>query len=176
DSIPMTTRPGDAVRAPDQVDLDAARAQLGLEDRALLELGQALQDCGYRFTTISPASHERVMQRPGQRFARDLRDVFGWSRPFRDDLLPTAMLSLLRSAAALKPVASGWCSTVRFSTLRCGNRDELFVHSAYPTQATDAVFFGPDTYRFVRAIRGALAEHAPVQRALDLGCGAGAGA
>ena len=39
-------------------------------------------------------------------------------------------------------------SAVRFSTI--GN--QLFVHSAFPTEQADAVFFGPDTYRFARAI------------------------
>ena len=31
------------------------------------------------------------------------------------------------------------------------------VHSAFPTIAADAVFFGPDTYRFATAIRAAMA-------------------
>ena len=50
----------------------------------------------------------------------------------------------------------------------------LFVHSAYPTSGEDAVFFGPDTYRFAQAI--AALPPAPVRRAVDIGCGAGPGA
>jgi methylase of polypeptide subunit release factors len=69
-----------------------------------------------------------------------------------------------------------WQSLVRMSSLD----GELFLHSAYPTSASDSVFFGPDTYRFARTIRAALAERTrntqPVHRAIDIGCGAGPGA
>ena len=56
---------------------------------------------------------------------------------------------------------------------------QLFVHSAYPTDHADAVFFGPDTYRFAKMISGAVAE-LPAHRAerwriLDVGAGSGAG-
>jgi methylase of polypeptide subunit release factors len=53
------------------------------------------------------------------------------------------------------------------------------VHSAYPTKQDDAVFFGPDTYRFARFIQQGLAtRYLPVGlpiRILDVGCGSGAG-
>ena len=68
-----------------------------------------------------------------------------------------------------------WQSLVRVSSLD----NELFVHSAYPTVAADSVFFGPDTYRFARAIKAALATRnptTPVRRGVDIGCGAGPGA
>ena len=48
------------------------------------------------------------------------------------------------------------------------------MHSAYPTEAADAVFFGPDTYRFAQAIEAGLPRR--VRRAVDIGCGAGPGA
>ena len=68
-----------------------------------------------------------------------------------------------------------WQSLIRVSSLD----NELFVHSAYPTVAADSVFFGPDTYRFARAIKTALATRDPtiaVRRGVDIGCGAGPGA
>ena len=68
-----------------------------------------------------------------------------------------------------------WQSTVRMSTLD----GENFFHSAYPTTAADSVFFGPDTYRFARAIKTVLRERPskkPIRRAIDIGCGAGPGA
>lgn len=69
-----------------------------------------------------------------------------------------------------------WQCLVRMSSLE----GELFLHSAYPTIAADSVFFGPDTYRFARAIKSTLAERNttifPVRRAVDIGCGAGPGA
>jgi methylase of polypeptide subunit release factors len=53
----------------------------------------------------------------------------------------------------------------------------LYFHSAYPTTADDSVFFGPDTYRFVRQLQLALPSLAAgLQRCADIGCGAGAGA
>src|SRR5690606_6503228 len=52
----------------------------------------------------------------------------------------------------------------------------LFLHSAWPTLASDAVFFGPDTYRFANAITEFLTAGACVRRAVDIGCGAGPGA
>jgi len=48
------------------------------------------------------------------------------------------------------------------------------VHSAFPTTKADSVFFGPDTYRFARAILARLDR--PVRRAVDIGAGAGPGA
>jgi methylase of polypeptide subunit release factors len=61
---------------------------------------------------------------------------------------------------------------VRASTLE----GELFLHSAFPTVSSAAVFFGPDTYRFARAIKNnLLSESRSLRRALDLGCGSGAG-
>ena len=44
-------------------------------------------------------------------------------------------------------------SKVRFSSLG----GSLYVHSAFPTSAAEAVFFGPDTYRFAALIARTLA-------------------
>ncbi|RZA14684.1 MAG: SAM-dependent methyltransferase, partial [Lysobacteraceae bacterium] len=64
-------------------------------------------------------------------------------------------------------------SRVRFSRLG----ELLLSHSAYPTTDEDAVFFGPDTYRFARFIKQVL-QRAPWPaggRIADIGCGGGAG-
>jgi methylase of polypeptide subunit release factors len=53
----------------------------------------------------------------------------------------------------------------------------LFAQSAFPTVETDAVFFGPDTYRFVRLVRSALVD-IPSKTGItliDVGTGSGAG-
>ena len=142
-------------------------------DDALLRLARAVQGTGYQFTTTTPATHARINARPENAWARDLGDVFGWSRPFPPDVLPPGLFALMREAGIAEPHGKGWRSQIRLSTLQ----GLLFLHSAYPTVAADAVFFGPDTYRFARAIAAHLERRAPpVHRAVDLGCGAGPGA
>lgn len=137
-------------------------------DAALLRLGKLLRESGYRFTTITPASHARVNARPENAEARGVRDVFGWSRPFSADVLPTEMLELLLDADAVADADGAMKSRVRFST----DGDLLFVHSAFPTTEGDAVFFGPDTYRYLQLLRRM---NPRAQRAVDVGCGSGAG-
>ncbi len=140
---------------------------------ALLELGRELAALGYAFTTVTPKTHERVNARSGNEIARDLRDVLGWSRPFDPSVLPPRVFELLEAAGVLAPEGDLWRSTVRFSAYD----GELFVHSAFPTAAPDSVFFGPDTYRLIDTALACLADRqAPVRRAVDIGCGTGAGA
>ncbi len=140
-------------------------------DTALLRLAEALRDTGYSFVTPTPATIARVNARPGNEWATDLHGVFGWSRPFRDGIVPPAVLAAMQDAGAWSRHPGGARSLLRASSLD----GELFLHSAYPTTAANAVFFGPDTYRYAGAI---LAHHrkAPVMRAADVGCGAGPGA
>jgi release factor glutamine methyltransferase len=140
--------------------------------RALLEIGRELLRLRYEFVTVSPETHRRVNERADQRgqgLARDLRGVFGWNRPFSKGLLSGDLIELLRAAGALAEEGDFFRSRVRFSSLR----GKLFTHSAYPTEEQDAVFFGPDTYRFC-----ALLERWVVtaRRVIDVGCGSGAGA
>ncbi len=143
-------------------------------DDALFRLAAAVRDTGYRFVTVTPATHARVNARPGNAWARGPEDVFGWSRPFRPEILPPALFELMRRAGVAAPHGGdAWRSTVRLSSLG----GELFLHSAFPTAEADAVFFGPDTYRFAAAVEAHLERRSsPVRRAVDLCCGAGPGA
>lgn len=143
----------------------------------LAGLGCALRETGYRFVTPTPETHRRVLARGGQ--ARTLRDVFGWSRPFARGLLSPRLEALAAQAEALSPApgaASGpdgralLRSAVRFSTLG----PLLCAHSAYPTVAADAVFFGPDTYRFAALLEARLGAGA-LGHVADVGCGSGLG-
>lgn len=146
---------------------------MSFDSRALLELGRALRESGYQFTTVTPATHALVNQRPGNEWATDLRGVMGWSRPFRNDLIPPRLLELMHAAGILVPHGEGWRSQVRASTLQ----GQLFFHSAFPTDGAGAVFFGPDTCRFAGAIGRHLASTGgAIHRAVDIGCGAGPGA
>ena len=142
-------------------------------DQALLQLGKRLRADGYRFTCVTPATHARVNARKGAAQAHTLRDVFGWSRPFAPALLSADELSQLQRAELLAGRGELLQSTVRWSTLD----DLLLVHSAYPTEASDAVFFGPDSYRFAQVIHEHL-QRSPrrVEHAVDIGCGTGVGA
>jgi protein-L-isoaspartate O-methyltransferase len=150
------------------VDLDAP-------DRALLELGLHLKRHGYRFTTVTPGSHARVHARadPGP---RSFTAILGWNRPFAVDEVAETDLRRLADAGVLDIVGTTFRSTVRFSTLG----QQLFVHSSFPTEQSDAVFFGPDTYRFARLIGstlGAIKLCRPREpmKILDIGAGSGAG-
>ena len=140
---------------------------------ALALLGRWLQETGYRFTTVTPATHARVNARSGAEAARSLRDVFGWSRPFASGLLPPDALDWLRSAGLLESSGQQLRSKVRFSTLG----KVLYAHSAYPTAQAEAVFFGPDSYRFAALIEAELQTQALAAsaRIVDIGCGAGPG-
>ena len=143
------------------------------DDDALLRLGAWLQQNSYRFVTVTPATHARVNARAGADEAKSLEDVFGWSRPFRPSLLPQPLLTWLEQGDGLEHGAGWLRSKVRFSTFG----DALYMHSAYPTAESDAVFFGPDTYRFAALIQQTLATlvGSRVDCVVDIGCGGGAG-
>ncbi|MDB5973554.1 MAG: SAM-dependent methyltransferase [Nevskia sp.] len=138
--------------------------------QALCSLGRALQQHGYAFTTVTPLTQQRVNARAESAQAHDLAGIFGWSRPFTADAVAAPLLALMREAGVVDSEQGILRATLRASALD----GQLYFHSAYPTTAADAVFFGPDTSRFVRALRCALAvlEQAPL-RAADIGCGAG---
>jgi len=140
-------------------------------DRALAELLRRLDGLGYDFVAPTPATHERVVGRPEMRQARGLRDVFGWSLPFGRALLPEDLADLLDRGGALAKEGALCRSRVRVSRVA----GTLFLHGAFPTDRPDAVFLGPDTYRFVRFVTAELAEPCRVARIVDMGAGAGAG-
>jgi methylase of polypeptide subunit release factors len=145
--------------------------------RALVALGDILQSTGYRFMTVTPATHRRVNRRPENAWARDLRGVLGWSRPFKAGVLPAEVERRLREASLVEPDGEGERALVRASSIG----EHLYFHSAWPTCEDDAVFFGPDTYRYVAALHRSLdaLEHVAgrtIRRAVDIGAGAGPGA
>ena len=141
------------------------------DDRALLELLRLLKARDYRFTTVTPATHARVLARPCER--PGLRDIFGWNRTFAEGDIERDLLDCLSRAGMVEQVGDKLRSKLRVATLG----DQLFLHSAYPTLDPEAVFFGPDTYRFLRFVREQLPrlEREP-RRIVDMGSGSGAGA
>ncbi|MFI5843963.1 methyltransferase [Catenuloplanes sp. NPDC051500] len=149
------------------------RPALAVDGDALLRLGAMLKSTGYTFSTVTPATHARVNRRPENARARSLRDVLGWSRPFGPGVLPDPIVELMDQAGVLDRDGDEWRSRVRFSSYD----GELLVHSAFPTDAADSVFLGPDTYRMADAAAAHVRSRQwPVRRAVDIGCGTGAGA
>lgn len=140
-------------------------------DQDLLQLLAALDARGYRFTTVTPATHARLLARDGDHPARTLRDVFGWNRWFEPSLLPSDILDPLRRAGAVHAHDGRLKSRIRVAAIG----DSLFLHSAFPTDAADSVFFGPDTYRFARLIEQELRGGPAYADIVDIGAGSGAG-
>uniref|UniRef100_A0A914YX34 Methyltransferase small domain-containing protein n=1 Tax=Panagrolaimus superbus TaxID=310955 RepID=A0A914YX34_9BILA len=148
-----------------------------INENELYDLALTLKKDGYHFVTITPASIERVNSRAENVWAKSIIDVLGWSRPFSVEKLPfnNELLDLMKKAGILveNKDKKCWKSLVRISSLN----NELFIHSAFPTENDDSVFFGPDTYRFARVIKSLLNNRKnPVHRGVDIGCGAGPGA
>ena len=144
-------------------------------DAALLALLELLHERNYQFVTPTPATHQRVLGRSRRAKAGDLRGVFGWSMPFRPEDLDPAVLKILIAAEAMERLEDGrFKSKFRVASLR----ETLFLHSAYPTDSPDSVFFGPDSYRFADLIADELANcpRRPGARIVDIGAGAGVGA
>lgn len=128
-----------------------------------------LQSQHYQFITISPASHSAYLKRSGKTQATDLTDIFGWSLPFKASALPDFIFKLLLDNQLLIQQQNLWCSQIRVSSLN----NCLLLHSAFPTSEENAVFFGPDTYRFIYALQNYLNQQQPaIQHAIELCSGA----
>lgn len=136
--------------------------------RALLS---ALDRSGYEFVTITPASHARVAAR-WRGLGAGIRDLFGWSRAVDPASVDNGVLAAARDAGVLFERDGGVAVTVRVSRV-CGR---LFAHSAWPTDAEDSVFLGPDSYRFASFIAANLPLARAGLRVIDIGAGAGVGA
>jgi hypothetical protein len=137
-------------------------------EMALFEVGRALQNEGYRFTAVSPATRATVNARPGNEEAHDLRGVFGWCRPFLPEVLPARLLGALDEAESLARGSSGRLQ----SRIACASfGGQVLVHAHLPVGDPAAVAFGPQSYRFIQLLRRTLGGGG---RLLEVGCGCGA--
>ncbi|NNH01042.1 class I SAM-dependent methyltransferase [Acinetobacter sp. ANC 5414] len=151
--------------------LDAQTSQ----QQALLFLLDFLKQRDYRFTVITPLSHQRILNRNKNTKSNDitLRDIFGRNLAFAEKDLEPELFAILKENQLLHFEAVQWFSNVRVASLD----DELFIHSSFPTIQHDAVFFGPDTYRFVYHLKQYLAGKVQsFKRGLELCCGTSAAA
>jgi hypothetical protein len=140
-------------------------------EEALAELLRLLKDRDYRFVTVTPATHARVLARPAPS-SLDLRDVFGWNRPFDTGDVGSGIVDLLKAADALDVEGGRLCSRVRVASLG----GDVLLHSAFPTDDRNSVFLGPDTYRFARFVDRHLNRFPEAKWLVDMGAGSGAGA
>ena len=138
---------------------------------ALTELLRTLKAADYRFVAVTPATHALVVARPLSS-PPTLRDIFGWSRMFGEGDVDPELMALMRAANALD--RHGGQLKCRFRVASLGG--DLFLHSAFPTVATNSVFFGPDTYRFARFVEQQLPGLGDARWLVDMGSGSGAGA
>lgn len=140
---------------------------------ALIALAQYLKTNQYQFVTPTPTSHARVLQRGSLPITPSLRDIFGWNIDFSLNTIEPVLADLMQQAGVL--IASNHLvkSNVRFSSLG----QHLFVHSKYPTTDADAVFFGPDSYRFARLLKQTIVNlpFKNYKTVVDIGCGSGIG-
>lgn len=135
-----------------------------------IDLLSALKARNYRFITPTPATHARVIAR--KEIGSGLRDVLGWSLPFPPEGIDAEIRDLLFAIDAIEDLGATLRSRVRVSSL--GN--DLFLHSAFPTLAANAVFFGPDSYRFATFIASNLPKLGQHNSIVDIGAGTGVGA
>ncbi len=118
---------------------------------------------------MKPATHARVNARPGNDRGRlpgrsvQLEPAGAWRQPARRRARRQPGGGRARAARRLAKHAA-----------RLDLERAAVLHSAFPTNQSDAVFFGPDTYRFA-AVDTYLAGGRTVRRAVDIGCGAGPG-
>lgn len=141
--------------------------------QALLYLLAFLKQQDYQFTTITPLSHQRILNRKKNELykQRTHQDIFGWNLNFKKTDLDSALFALLQEHQLLQFQEDQYLSQVRVSSLD----GELFIHSAFPTTQQDAVFFGPDTYRFVYHLKQYLAtQPRPFKRVVEMCCGTSA--
>ncbi len=140
-------------------------------DLALGDLLSWLDAQGYGFVTPTPATQAIVCSRADPAQSRDARDVFGWSLPFRPEMVAPDLWDHVQHSGIIRSAEDGMRSWVRVSRVH----GHLFLHSAYPTDEEAAVFLGPDTYRFADFIEAELRDVGAVRRIVDVGTGAGVG-
>lgn len=140
-----------------------------LRRQALLSLLQHLEATGYDFVTPTPSACQTNLAR--RRHGSSLRDVLGWSRIFDERAIDPRVGDWLAAADALEPADGGWRSRLRVSRVR----GRLYLHSAFPTDGENAVFLGPDSYRFADLILREMTDRAAPYMVFDVGAGTGVG-
>src|SRR5688500_8324755 len=87
--------------AVDPIPISEAASLPDPQESALFDLLIHLKTSGYRFTSVTPATHERVLARKTQS-KPTLRDIFGWNRPFAVEDVEPGTLALMQQAGMLR--------------------------------------------------------------------------
>jgi methylase of polypeptide subunit release factors len=143
-------------------------------EQALGELLRYLASQDYDFVTPTPVTHDIVTGRHQGQIRSSLADVLGWNFPFISGTIDAKAEALLRQAGAIDQGPDFCRARIRVA----GLHGHVFVHSGFPTSESDAVFFGPDSYRFADLIERELENlHLPEgAKIVDIGTGSGVGA
>lgn len=141
-------------------------------EAALVDLLSWLDERDHDFVPPAPFSHANRLTQPDLPPPEQRDEIMGWSRSFDPDRADPDLVAMLQRAGMLALEGDRARSRLRAARLQgC-----LFLHSAYPTQAEDSVFLGPDSYRFadfIAAERG----RGPLDGVhVDIGTGAGVAA
>jgi methylase of polypeptide subunit release factors len=147
----------------------------------MVALGRLLQKQNYKFITVTPESHKRILKRK-QSEPITIRDIFGWSKQFPNntDVLDSSMIESLRSNRLLSQSGNDLKSTVRFSSAASLKQtshtdpEMLFMHSSFPTEQEQSIFFGPDSYRYLNFLRDKVGDK-KFKNVVDIGAGSGVG-
>ena len=143
-------------------------------DEALLALLRRLDAAGLRLRHADAADPRPGAGR-GRKSRRPATCATYWAGacPFAPEVLTRPIARSPCSAPERwSPTRDHWKSTIRVSRVH----GLLFLHSAYPTEAEDSVFLGPDSYRFADFIARELGGRSWIGRTADVGGGAGVGA
>ncbi|KAF8314732.1 S-adenosyl-L-methionine-dependent methyltransferase [Clavulina sp. PMI_390] len=109
--------------------------------------------------------------------AKTLHDIWAWSLPVAQE---TGTLELLKESGCLVPQDGD--SQTLVPAIRVSNLypkpsgPNYYIHSPWPTTEVDAVFFGPDSYRYTRYLRSLTKRMPGCKIAIDMCTGAGVGA
>lgn len=142
-------------------------------DSCLISLLELLKRRAYDFVPPTPRTHAVVRDRDLGRRATSDADILGWNLPFDAASIDPELADAMDRSGVVEGPPECRRATVRVARLN----GDLFLHSAFPTIAQDAVFFGPDSYRFADLICAEVAtpEQSP-GTVVDIGTGAGVGA
>lgn len=151
---------------------DCGSSALDARAEAMAALLTWLDASGYDFVPVTPVTHARVLARDPGRMASCPRDVFGWNRPFPARVLPGDLFAMLDDAGLIERPQP----TIYRSRLRAARVEgRLLLHSACQARDADAVFLGPDSYRFAQLVLASLDFRQTYRSVLDYGAGSGVG-